>query len=1128
MRKVIEFFINRPIWGNAAIAIVLMFGLFSIFTMKRSFFPELDPNTISVSVLYPGASPSEMEEGVTIKIEQAVKGLEGIEQINSTSVENMSQIAIQAYPKTDMEELLSEIENAVNSINSFPQGAERPLVKLNKSRGMASVVSFVGVSAKSSKAEMTDLTDMATKIERDLLNTKVITQVTMTGFPEKEISINTREQDLLRYNLSFQEIAMAVGSRNIDITTGIIRGGVEDMNVRSNSRGTSKEEIENIVVRTTKTGENITVKDVAEVNIGFSESSQEAKYNGFPSVQFQIEKTTDQDITEITEELHAYQEKFNKKNPDYSFDIYYEFNSMLNDRIDLLSKNGLMGLILVLLFLGLFLNLKLSAWVAFGIPFSFLGMFIIGMPYGMSINMISLFGMILVVGILVDDGIVIAENIYTHFEKGKSARKAALDGTMEVLPSVFSSVLTTIVAFSILLFVEGMEMMQEMAFVVIACLAFSLFEAFIILPAHLGHENVLKDDLGKKHDWSLLRGGIYLIIGIIIMYLATYLMPSGDQSGWMILFPLGIIILGVLVFLAGYTKSPLEEKVRGAADRGIKYVRDNWFQTAIQLILGTKRRWYIGGFLFPLLFTIATVILMKTSVIGFTFFPDIQPDFINIEAVYMPGDNKAKSDGFVANATDILMEENQRIIDESGDTLLSYFSSNVGFAQNLGQVGNHASGLMVFLNGEESKTPVDTLTNRIIRRLDNSLEAKLAQETFVGGFNRFGKEIELGFTSENEASLAGARDLFKRELSKVDGVVNIKDNMPPGKKEVYLTMRPQADMIGITKSEVLTQVRNGFFGQEAQRVIVGTDEVKIWVRYPLEDRNSLSDLENMKIKTIQGVAVPLKEICDFELGRAPEALKRRDGQRIVKIDAESTDPDQVAKINTMIEDSILPKIKQLYPDVQSRYFGQVEQSKKTGDSMMFVALIGIAIMFIILTLHFNSLSSAFLIMLVIPAGIAGAILGHGLVGIPVSMLSIFGMIALIGVLINDAIVFLDRYNDLLVEGYTTRAAVMDAAISRFRPIILTSLTTVAGLLPIISEKSMQAQFLIPMAVSIAFGVLFGTIFILFFYPSAILLWNAQRRIGHKLWKGEWIENGADVEPAVRISKKDNELKTSNN
>jgi multidrug efflux pump subunit AcrB len=289
-------------------------------------------------------------------------------------------------------------------------------------------------------------------------------------------------------------------------------------------------------------------------------------------------------------------------------------------------------------------------------------------------------------------------------------------------------------------------------------------------------------------------------------------------------------------------------------------------------------------------------------------------------------------------------------------------------------------------------------------------------------------------------------------------------------------MKDQAEMYGISKGEVLSQIRQGFFGQEAQRVIIGTDEVKIWVRYPQEDRNSLMDLENMKIKNASGPAIPLNEICDFSFGRAPESLKRRNGQRIIKIDAESSDPDRVGVVNTTIFDSLVPQIAARYPDVQAVKLGQFERSQKTGNSMQYVLVICLVLMFIILTLHFNSLSQAFLIMLVIPAGLAGAILGHGLVGIPVSMLSAFGMIALIGVLVNDAIVFLDRYNDLLLEGYQPREAIIEAATSRFRPILLTSLTTVAGLLPMISEKSMQAQFLIPMATSIAFGVLFGTSF----------------------------------------------------
>jgi multidrug efflux pump subunit AcrB len=373
----------------------------------------------------------------------------------------------------------------------------------------------------------------------------------------------------------------------------------------------------------------------------------------------------------------------------------------------------------------------------------------------------------------------------------------------------------------------------------------------------------------------------------------------------------------------------------------------------------------------------------------------------------------------------------------------------------------------------------------------------------------------LGLTSTDEKSIMLAKETFKEEIADLGGVINIKDNMPPGRFEVQLNLRPQAEVMGLTKNDVLSQVRAGFFGQEAQRVIIGTDEVKIWVRFPQEDRNSLSDLENLRIRNASGAAVPLKEIADFELGRAPESLKRRNGQRIIKIDAECTDPDAVADINSKIRKDIVPKIEQLFPNVKIVSLGQFERSQKTGSSMAGVALIAIVIMFIILALHFNSVSQAFLIMLVIPSGIAGAFLGHGLVGIPVSILSVFGMIALLGVLINDAIVFLDRYNDLLLEGFTPREAAIDAAGSRFRPILLTTLTTVAGLLPMISESSMQAQFLIPMATSIAFGVLFGTIFILFFYPSAILFWNGARRFFYSIWKGETATE-LDVEPVMKL------------
>ena len=1120
MRNIINFFIKRSIWGNAFTVLIILFGVYGIFSMKRSFFPELDPNTIIISVFYPGASPVEMEEGVTIKIEQAVKGLEDIDEINSTSSENFASVSIKAYTDADMEQLLSDVENAINSINSFPQGAEKPTVTRIKSGGMGSVVAFVGISSKNENTKYSELTDLATKVERDLLNTKEITQIQKNGFPEKEISVNVRENELLRFGISMTEVSTAIQLKNNDITAGLIRGGVQEMSVRSNNRVTSEDEIAQIVLRTTKTGEIITIGDVAEVKLGFSESSQEAKFNAKPAVSFQIEKTVDQDIAVISAELKKYQEKFNAENKDFQFNIFFEFNSMLNERIDLLTSNGVSGLILVLVFLGLFLNVKLSAWVAFGIPFSFLGMFVIGYYFGITINMISLFGMILVVGILVDDGIVIAENIYTHFENGKSAHRAAIDGTMEVLPSVFSSVLTTVVAFSVLFFIEGLEMMREMAFVAITCLLFSLIEAFIILPSHLAHKNTLTEE--TKTRFNAWIGLLLIAVGIFIVFFGNKLFPSSNFSFGLILFPLLVLISGAGLIFIGFSASPIEKIVRAFADKGIKSFRDNSFKTSIESFVGTKRKWYKYSFFIPLFFTVITFVLLGRGVIGFTFFPDIPPEFFNVEIAYNPGDSKAKTERFVEVAQHVLLEENERIKTENGESLLTYFSSNVGAVQNLGQTGNHVGNLSVFYQAEGKKTPVDTLKNRIIRRLKSMPEVQLAKDFFVGGFGRFGQDVEIGMTSSNEANLLKAKEEFRASLEKMEGLMNVKDNMPPGKNEVYIELLPQAEIYGISKSEVLNQIRQGFFGQEAQRVIIGTDEVKIWVRYPLEDRNSLSDLESMKIKTVTGLAIPLEEICTFSFGRAPETLKRKDGERIVKVDAECVYPDSVAKMNERIQKTLVTKLAQVYPDVEFRRLGQFERSQKTGDSMKFVVVIVLVMMFVIISLHFNSLWQAFLILLVIPAGIAGAIMGHGLVGIPVSMLSLFGVIALLGVLVNDAIVFLDRYNDLLLEGYKTKDAAIEAAVSRFRPILLTSLTTVAGLLPIIGEKSMQAQFLIPMAVSIAFGVLFGTIFILFFFPSAVLTWNSIRRFFKRIWTGEKVDPLA-VEPALKLRTKISEI-----
>jgi len=1117
MRELIQFFIKRPIWTNAFIVVTILFGFFTLSNLNSSFFPELDPKTITIQVMYPGASPLEMEEGITIKLEQAIKGLKDIEHINSTSAENMASIVISAEQDADMDELLSDVENAVNSINSFPQGAEKPVITRLKTGGMSSTVAIVGISSKTPDMPVMQLRDKAVKVENELLDTKIITQIVKRGFPTAEITVSVRENELLRYGITFEQIALAISSKNIDLTAGQIRGTDKDLVIRSQNRTTSPIELGEMVIRTTTSGETVYLKDVADVKYGFSEDSELAKFNGQPAIVFDIEKTTDQDLSLIAEAVKTYQKTFNENNPDYHFHIFYEFSEMLAQRIDLLNKNGIFGLILVLICLGLFLNLKLSAWVAFGIPFSFLGMFIIGYWYGMTINMISLFGMILVVGILVDDGIVIAENIYSHFERGKSAPRAAIDGTMEVLPSVFTSVITTMVAFSMLLFIEGMEMMREMALVVIACLGFSLFEAFFILPSHLASKKILA--LEKVYKLNTWQGIVFSIGGVALIYWASGLF-AGSSSFMTLLFPFSLIVIGGGLIFTGFSSSPVEQYVRKGADGFIGYIRDKVLEDILRFI---NFKWVYRIFVFfPLIFIFYCVANLASGKIGFTFFPNIQPDMFFVEVAYKPGENKKSAEQFIQVATQIVKEENQRLIDETGDTLLSYYSSNVGGARMLSQTGMHAASVTVFCDAEGKKASVDDFMNRISSRMNETTEARLASDFVVVGMNRWGKPIEFGLSSANNTSLDQAREYFKKEVSEMNQTKNVVDNMPPGKNEIYLKLRPQAEIYNIGQAEILRQIRQGFFGQEAQRVIIGTDEVKIWVRYPISDRESIANLEDMKIKTAAGIEVPLRELCDYTIGSGYESLKRRDGKRQVKVEADVIDPDKTADVNEEIRKELIPKLASMFPDVEVFSLGQAERSSKTSNSMQYMALIVLIVMVIIITLHFTSLYQALLIMLVLPAGIAGAILGHGIVGIPVSLLSVFGMIALIGVLVNDAVVFLDKYNDLILEGYSSKDAGIEASRSRFRPILLTTITTVAGLLPLIAETSMQAQFLIPMAVSIAFGVLFGTVMILLFFPSALFFGNDFKRTFVLLWTGKKPSH-AEVESVTQIHKKINEI-----
>ncbi|MFN3917884.1 MAG: efflux RND transporter permease subunit [Flavobacteriales bacterium] len=1055
MRSFIAFFIRKPIWANAIIVLTMMFGFAAMFNMDRSFFPETQPRRIYVNVFYPGASPVEMEEGVTIRVEEAIKSLDGIEEIISKSRENVANITVIAYEGTDLDELLQEIKNTIDGISSFPAGAEKPIIFKQKSSGMNSVAAFMSLTGPD---DLFKLKEVAERIERDFLASSAISQVQIFGYPPPEISIEIREQDLLRYNLRFADISNAVKINNIDISAGSLKTKDDEILIRSRNKHTDPEKIGEIIIRTTPDGQQIRIRDVAEIKYQFEDTPNKSYLNGQRSVSFIVNKLPNEDLGQISNFITAYTKSFNKNYENYQLRINFQFSELLDERIDLLVNNGVLGLILVLFVLGLFLSLRLSGWVAFGIPFSFLGMFALGAWYGMTINMISLFGMIVVVGILVDDAIVVAENIYSHFERGKSSHQAALDGTMEVLPSVFASVLTTIVAFATLLFVGGdLAQMKEMAFAVIACLIFSLIESFLVLPSHLASKKVL-----------------------------------------------------------GHNPYAWYRNLRRRIENGIASVRD-YYGWLIQGLL----RYHRSMFFMPLVFIIIVIVLSATGIIRFTFFPNIPFDDIKLELAFKPGEVAKQTENELRDFESKIWALNDSIYRAKGDSIIKYMTLSVGNTESIAESGPHCGMLRISINIEGSGISSQQLAGMIRSKVGVPVGL---EKLVIGGEARFGKPVSIALSGLNYEKLKLAKDALKKELTRLPDLKDITDNSGTGNRELHIKLKSNARLLGLSQVDILTQLRQGFFGEEAQRLIIGQDEVKIWVRYPQSDRKSISQLEDVRIKTPSNQFFPLSELIEYEIVRGEVGINHYNGNREINIDADLENPEEALAVTTKIEKEILSVFKDRFPDVKITFRGQAQRGRESGGKLAVMFVIAQLMIILILTMNFRSILQALLIFIVIPVGIFGAFLGHGVEHIPVSVFSFWGIIALIGILVNDSVVMLDTYNRFLREGMPVRKAVYESAVQRFRPILLTTLTTVVGLYPLILEKSFQAQFLVPMAVAVAYGVLFGTLFVMFFFPVAILAFNDILRILFTLWDGKkQLIKPEEAEPALRQLEKDKEI-----
>jgi multidrug efflux pump subunit AcrB len=1059
MKKLIAYFIKYPIYSNAIIILTAIAGILSLSLMPKSFFPELSPNKIYVNVSYPGASPEEIEEGITTRIEESLNGIEGIENITSTSSENISNVTVEIYEGFNIDEILQNVKNSVDAIYSFPQGAEKPNIQKQNSRGMGGMGNIVGFYCLTGPNDLWQLKEKADKIEQDLLNDDEISQIQVIGYAPIIISVEIDESALIRHNINFDLISTAIKLSNIDISAGSIKTSKDEIIIRSNNRNTSTYGVENIVVFSNRNGDIVRLKDLAKVSLVFSDIAVKSYVNGDRAINFIIKKTPEEDIKKIANVLEEYIEIFNSENPDFEIVTLFQFADMLDERIKTLSDNLLLGLFLVSIVLGLFLSFRLSLWVAFGIPFSFIGMISIGLIYGMTINMISLFGMILVVGILVDDGIVIAENIYSHFERGKTPMQAALDGTMEVITPVFTSVLTTVFVFSTLLFVGGqMEMMQEMAFSVIAALLFSLIEAFLILPSHLASKEVLQKDKNTKYS-----------------------------------------------------------KFKQQVEKKVMQLRD-WY-TNININFVENYRKHVWT---PILMMVLVIILLATGIIRWTFFPSVPFNEVKIEFSYKPGEREFRTENFLWYLDTIISNYNKELIEEYNDTIFTDVSLTVGFTENLGISGSHVGGVRVAVKENELISTIE-ISNELKRRIHPDSIAVM-EKISVGGVQQFGKAVSISLQSEDDKELKDAVNWLKSGISSINMVKEVIDNGGIGNREIHINLKEKAYALGLNEATVMKQIRQGFFGEEAQRLILGRDEIKIWLRYPENDRNSIEDLNKVKIKTLNGAMYPLEEIANYEFKRGRVKINHINGTKEIRVDATLFNAEFSGDVNEQIERDYLSVLANNYPNVQYKIMGQAEKAADSGKRLGIAFLISIILITITISLNFKSFYQARIILMVVPLGIFSAILGHGIIGKPFSIMSVWGVVALIGILVNDAIVMLDKYNRNLKIGMTMKEAVINAGKSRFRPIILTTITTFVGLAPLILEKSFQAQFLVPMAISVAFGVLFSTIILLLYFPSLILYFNDLRRARWWLWIGGKVPpTRMQVEPYTKLNKREIEI-----
>ena len=1030
----IAWFAKNHVAANLLMILILAFGIVSSITIRKQTTPDFELNWIQIRVPYLGAAPQEVEEGVIIKIEEAIQDIPGIVEINSRASEGMGNVTAEVATGEDINEILTEVKTKVDAISTFPGLTEKPVIYKQEVPVHVVFLTITGQLDEYSRKEI------GLEIRDELMEIPSVNQVQILGDRAYEISIEVSEEVLRQYGLTMSEISQAIRNSSVDMPGGSIKAAGGDILLRTEGQVYTGREFEELVLRTYPDGTRLTLGDIANIDDGFVETDGYARYMGQAAASMRVMAIGQQNELKTAAAVKEYVAKKQETLPEgVSIEVWVDRSFYLQDRLNMMVKNMLQGAFLVCLLLALFLRLKVAAWVILGIPISFFGaMWLMPLgPWPVSINTISLFGFILVLGIVVDDAIIIGESIYTTVRREGHTLDNVIKGAKRVAVPATFGVLTTIAAFAPMLFVGGIvgPFFEAMSVVVILCLFFSLVESKLILPAHLAHTSIgAIDEEDLFHPQREIR-------------------PRERFTRFFL-------------------------KIQRRAQHGMHRAIHDWYVPLLKKSLNNR------GLTFSIFAAvlILTVGLVKSSLVRIVLFPEVPSDFIQIQMTMQNGTAPA-----VRN--DALSRIEQAAFDINDEYLAEHAGGDEPLEHLIVFTNGDTAGLVFaeLYRGENRPLNSDELID--IWRDKVGEIAGIKELTFSGG-DHIGGGAPLSFklSGNNYVALENAASELEAKLGEYNGVFDILNSASPGGQEIRLEIKPEAEALGLTMSSLGRQVRQAFYGEEAQRIQRGQSELKVMVRYPLDERRSVADLENMRIRTPSGDEVPFNSVAKVSFGQAYSSITRQNRKRSVTvsadIDPEIVEPGEIIK---EISQDYIPGLLSRNPGVEYGLEGASLEEIEFKRNITIASVAALFLIYGLIAIPLHSYVQPLIIMSVIPFGLIGAVIGHILMGRAISMFSLFGIIALAGVVVNDSLVLIDFINKARDEGVSAIDSVIQSGIERFRPIILTSVTTAAGLMPIMLETSLQAQFVIPMAISLSFGIIFATIITLFLIPSLYLL-----------------------------------------